>query len=239
MSHISTPAMSLSADEIPMPLFGSDGNDGSRDFGVNFADELARLFDVDSGFATELGTSSLEGALLGGGRLGTCGTMGQFSPGQGGSNATTGYEGLNPLNPWDVVLTMEGTIVFAGALTRSWGRRAVAEPPSRSPSNPLELLPGTFRLKTRIVLAVKSGCHCGRNPPRSSRSRPSSRKAGSPWEAVPREPAWMLPAPSYRSDSPGESAASSAIPSFNPTAGCRIRRLLSAELPRPTVHVET
>ena len=111
----------LSTKEVPMPLLGSGGNDGSRDFGVNFADELARLFKVDDGFATEVGTSSLDGALFGGGRLGTRGTMGQFSPGQGGSNATTGYEGWNPLNSWDVVLAMEGTIVFAGALTRSWG----------------------------------------------------------------------------------------------------------------------
>ena len=111
----------LSTDETPMPLLGSGGNDGSRDFGVNFADELARLFELDGGSATEVGKSSLDGALFGGGRLGTRGTMGQFSPGQGGSNATTGYEGLNPLNSWDVVLAMEGTIVFAGALTRSWG----------------------------------------------------------------------------------------------------------------------
>ncbi len=113
----------LSAEETPMPLLGSGGNDGSRDFGVNFADELARLFGVDDGFATGFGKSSLDGALLGGGRLGTGTqrTMGQFSPGQGGSNATNGYEGLNPLNPWDVVLAMEGTIAFAGALTRSWG----------------------------------------------------------------------------------------------------------------------
>ena len=111
----------LSTDEIPMPLLGSGGNDGSRDFGVNFADELTRLFEVEDGIATEFGKSSLDGALFGGGRLGTRGTMGQFSPGQGGSNATTGYEGWNPLNPWDVVLAMEGTIAFAGALTRSWG----------------------------------------------------------------------------------------------------------------------
>ncbi len=111
----------LSTDETPMPLLGSGGNDGSRDFGVNFADELTQLFKVDDGSATESGKSSLDAALFGGGRLPSRGTMGQFSPGQGGSNATTGYEGRNPLNPWEVVLAMEGTILFAGALTRSWG----------------------------------------------------------------------------------------------------------------------
>ncbi len=110
----------LSTEETPMPLLGSGGNDGSRELGVNFADALCKLFGVENGFATEFGKSSLDSALLGGGRLDTRGTMGQFSPGQGGSNATNGFDGSNPLNPWDVVLAMEGTIAFAGALTRSW-----------------------------------------------------------------------------------------------------------------------
>ena len=110
----------LSTDAAPMPLLGSGGIDGHRDFGVNFAEALTRLFG-DDGSATDSGSSSLDGALFGGGRTGTPDTMGQFSPGQGGRNATTGYEGSNPLNPWDVVLAMEGTIAFAGALTRSWG----------------------------------------------------------------------------------------------------------------------
>ncbi len=114
----------LSSEETPMPLLGSGGNDGSRDFGVNFADELARLFSLEDGLATEPNKALLESAFLGDGRLDTRGTMGQFSPGQGGSNATTGYEGSNPLNPWDIVLAMEGTITFAGAMTRSWGTEA-------------------------------------------------------------------------------------------------------------------
>ena len=113
----------LSSEETPMPLLGSGGNDGSRELGVNFADALDQLFSIDDGFATELGSSSLAGALFGGGCLGekTCGTMGLFGPGQGGSNATNGYAGSNPLNQWDIVLAMEGTIAFAGTLTRNWG----------------------------------------------------------------------------------------------------------------------
>ncbi len=112
----------LSTEETPMPLLGSGGIDSRREFGVNFADGLARLFKVDDddGIATVFGKSSLDGALFGGGRLDNRATIGQFRPGQGGRNATTGFEGKNPLNPWDVVLAMEGTIAFAGALTRSW-----------------------------------------------------------------------------------------------------------------------
>ena len=111
----------LSVEETPMPLLGSGGNDGSRDFGVNFAEALTQLFAMDDGSPVDSETSLLDSALFGGGCLRRSGTMGRFSPGQGGSNATTGYEGSNPLNPWDIVLAMEGTIVFAGALTRRWG----------------------------------------------------------------------------------------------------------------------
>ena len=112
----------LSTDEAPAPLLGSGGNDGSRDFGVNFAEHLLSLFDLDNGDPAEDARVQLEGALFDlGQRLGASGSMGQFSPGQGGANATTGYEGYGALNRWDVVLAMEGTMVFAGALTRRWG----------------------------------------------------------------------------------------------------------------------
>ncbi len=112
----------LSTDEAPAPLLGSGGNDGSRDFGVNFAEHLLSLFDLENGDATEDARVQLEGALFDlGQRLDASGSMGQFSPGQGGANATTGYEGYGALNRWDVVLAMEGTMVFAGALTRRWG----------------------------------------------------------------------------------------------------------------------
>lgn len=112
----------LSTDEAPAPLLGSGGNDGGRDFGVNFAEHLLNLFDLDHGNPTEGARMQLDGALFGlGQRLGASGSMGQFSPGQGGANATTGYEGYGALNRWDVVLAMEGAMVFAGALTRRWG----------------------------------------------------------------------------------------------------------------------
>ena len=116
----------LAADEAP--LLGSGGNDGSRDFGVNYAECLNELLDFDSGTPRAGAAAHLQGALFASGeRLGTAGSMGQFSPGQGGVNATTGYEGYSPLNAWDVVLAMEGTVVFAGALTRRWGAAGAAQ----------------------------------------------------------------------------------------------------------------
>ena len=113
----------LSTDEAAAPLLGSGGNDGSRDFGVNFAECLSELFEFDQGASRAGADTQLEVALFGvGRRLNATGSMGQFTPGQGGANATTGYECYNPpLNAWDVVLAMEGTMVFAGALTRRWG----------------------------------------------------------------------------------------------------------------------
>ena len=112
----------LSTDEAAAPLLGSGGNDGSRDFGVNFAERLQELFDLDRGVQRDGAEAQLEASLFGVvERLSVTGSMGQFTPGQGGANATTGYEGYSPLNAWDVVLAMEGTMVFAGALTRRWG----------------------------------------------------------------------------------------------------------------------
>ena len=112
----------LAAEEAAAPLLGSGGNDGSRDFGVNFTERLRELINFDDGTPTERASAELDSAMFDvGHRTDLYGSMGQFSPGQGGPNATTGYVGYNPLNPWDVVLAMEGTLTFAGALTRRWG----------------------------------------------------------------------------------------------------------------------
>ena len=112
----------LSADETTAPLLGSGGVDGSRDFGVNFAKKLLDLIDFSDGSPTGRARTELESVLLDVVRRAEeHGSMGQFSPGHGGPNATTGYEGYNPLNAWDVILAMEGTLTFVGALTRRWG----------------------------------------------------------------------------------------------------------------------
>ena len=112
----------LAADDTPAPLLGSGGNDGSRDFGVNFAEELINLFDFGTGEPTDRASREIESSMFGVSRPANGhGSMGQFSPGQGGPNSTTGYGGSNPLNSWDVVLGLEGTLVFGGALTRRWG----------------------------------------------------------------------------------------------------------------------
>ena len=112
----------LSTDDVAAPLLGSGGNDGSRDFGVNFAEHLQALFDFNDGAPTDRSGAELNAVLFGVVRkLDGCGTIGQFSPGQGGPNATAGYEGANPLNSWEVLLILEGAVAFTGAVTKRLG----------------------------------------------------------------------------------------------------------------------
>ena len=107
------------------PLLGTGGLDGSRDFGVRFAAELTEVFDFQTGIPHSQSAANLALSLFGRtARLSAKGSIGQFSPGDTGPNASTGYSGTNPLNPWDVLLTMEGAMVFGGAITRQWGARA-------------------------------------------------------------------------------------------------------------------
>ena len=114
----------LAGNEIPSPLMGLGGSDGSRDFGVNYAQKLGNLFHFDDGVPTDRASKEIDVSLFDAdGRVDERGSMGQYSPGQGGLNATTGYKGQNPQNSWDLVLAMEGAIVFSGTLTRRWGVR--------------------------------------------------------------------------------------------------------------------
>lgn len=109
----------LSKDEHVNPLLGSGGNDGSRDLGVNFAECLRDLFDFATGIPTDQGRGEIEAALFGTNwRLNRRDSIGQFSLGQGGPNATTGYAGSGRINSWDLAFALEGTVAFAGAATR-------------------------------------------------------------------------------------------------------------------------
>ena len=115
-------AFVLTREERPAPLLGSGFNDGSRDFGVNFTEALKSLFDFTNGSPTARARRELPVALFEvSAQLSEQGTIGQFGPGQGGANATTGYSGENALNPWDLVLVLEGALTSSGALSRRFG----------------------------------------------------------------------------------------------------------------------
>lgn len=101
-------------------LLGSGAIDGRLDFARNYQQRLINLIDPKTGTASDLAETRLEGALFGApcASQGT-GKSGQFGPGTaGGPNMTTGPIGDSSVNPWDFVLTIEGTIAFAAAATR-------------------------------------------------------------------------------------------------------------------------
>ncbi|MEO5377335.1 MAG: type I-U CRISPR-associated protein Csx17 [Magnetococcus sp. DMHC-6] len=105
------------------PLFGSGGNDGRLEFTNNFHQRLLMLFDLNSGAALTDGSFFLAHSLLG---LGTSllvdGAVGQYLPGAiGGVNASTGFSGDTLGNPWDFLLMLEGSLLFASVITRKLG----------------------------------------------------------------------------------------------------------------------
>jgi CRISPR-associated protein Csx17 len=104
------------------PLLGSGGLDGSRDFGVNFGTALTELFDIQSGHPREKTAALIRGSLGFAQVSGLkTGNLGQFEPGGGGENTTTGFAGDQPFNPADFVFLLEGTMLFSGAVTRRLG----------------------------------------------------------------------------------------------------------------------
>jgi CRISPR-associated protein Csx17 len=109
------------------PLLISGGNDG-RQFSNNF---MQRLCDVLPELAdqpqvqAEQSRQWLRAALFG--RFESTElrevAVGFFDPGAaGGANATAGFDGNSLVNPWDYVLTIEGSLLFAAAAARRLGR---------------------------------------------------------------------------------------------------------------------
>src|SRR5262249_11246787 len=107
------------------PLLGTGGNDGRLDFTNNFMQRLAEIIPFTAG--AEPGAISkrwLAAALFADAlvELGKS-AIGQFNPGGvGGANGTQGkFEADSRVNPWDFVLMIEGTLLFAGSLARRLG----------------------------------------------------------------------------------------------------------------------
>ncbi len=119
-------AIAAEGDSKASPLLIAGGLDGSRDFGVRFAAALENTFSLETGEPFQDGERLLQAALFDTPvRLNDMGSIGMFNQGPVGPNSTVGYRVMDsPINYWDVVLMMEGTIVFGGALTRRWGSKS-------------------------------------------------------------------------------------------------------------------
>lgn len=103
------------------PLLGTGGNDGRLEFTNNFMQRLVNIIDPLTGSPTAQSAAWLHASLFGSRVEGLLADkpIGQFLPGSaGGANASAGFDGYSLVNPWDFVLLLEGTIVFAGTITR-------------------------------------------------------------------------------------------------------------------------
>ena len=109
----------IASHSAPMPLLGNGGVDGSRDFGMNFGEALATLFDFVTGKpkhgVPKLVHASLYGYAIPGLEAGN---VGQYEPGAVGENMSSGFSGESPFNPFDQILLLEGAMLFSGGATR-------------------------------------------------------------------------------------------------------------------------
>lgn len=99
-------------------LYGTGGNEGSADITNNFWELIEETIGVR---AAKSGTRELlAAALFATPRVGgTSKTAGQLFPlAAGSANCGQTFEGSSSTNPWDVILMMEGAVLFAGAVTK-------------------------------------------------------------------------------------------------------------------------
>src|SRR5579875_1535170 len=111
------------------PLLGTGGNDGRLDFTNNFMQRLADVLPfADSERPSARSKLWLEAALWADQLVSLSeSAIGQFDPGGiGGVNGIQGkFEASSRVNPWDFVLMIEGTLLFAGAVARRLGANTV------------------------------------------------------------------------------------------------------------------
>lgn len=105
------------------PLLGTGGNEGSGSYVSTFAQAVVSLI------ARGQSAGGVETALFGAfdTQLGGL-AVGHFDPGAlGGPNGTQGVSGGGGANPWDYLLGIEGSLLFAGAAARRYGADAVGK----------------------------------------------------------------------------------------------------------------
>jgi len=102
------------------PLLGTGGNEGSGSYMSGFAQQVVSVV------VQREWDHAVRPALFGllECRLGSSQTPGHFSPeAAGGANAASSSEGSVTTNPWDYLLLLEGTLLFAAASVRRMEQR--------------------------------------------------------------------------------------------------------------------
>jgi CRISPR-associated protein Csx17 len=107
------------------PLLGTGGNDGRLDFTNNFMQRVAEALSLTGSSIKEDETQlMLQSSLFADSLVELAkSAIGQFNPGGiGGPNGIQGkFEADSRVNPWDYILMIEGTMLFAGAVSRRMG----------------------------------------------------------------------------------------------------------------------
>jgi CRISPR-associated protein Csx17 len=110
-------------------LLGSGGNEGNGDFSSNFMQRLREALLDETPESVLRSRNWLHLALFGGGspQLRKAALAGQYFPGSaGGVNSTAGFKGTSSINPWDYILLIEGSLLFASGAARKLGDSADA-----------------------------------------------------------------------------------------------------------------
>ena len=108
------------------PLLGTGGNLGRLDLSSNFVQRLADVLCLRSGRGAATRENSrrwVEASLFGRGDVPRMkAPVGQFDPGgAGGVNSSPSGRAEGLVNPWDFVLLIEGSLLFASAAARRLG----------------------------------------------------------------------------------------------------------------------
>ncbi|HEY8056168.1 MAG TPA: type I-U CRISPR-associated protein Csx17 [Terriglobales bacterium] len=99
------------------PLLGTGGNDGRLDFSNNFMRRLQSALSEAAGTQLRASLFAISSPDM------EKGAVGQFAPGSaGGPNNGVGFDAASWINPWDYVLCLEGTMLFAAAAARRYGQ---------------------------------------------------------------------------------------------------------------------
>ncbi|MYC26371.1 MAG: type I-U CRISPR-associated protein Csx17 [Gammaproteobacteria bacterium] len=97
------------------PVLGSGGNDGNFDIAENFLKKIHKVLDQEEEIAKKWIESAMYGEIV---PLLKGTTIGHNPEGVGGPNSGEGFKGLPLSNPWDYILAIEGTMLFAGSVSK-------------------------------------------------------------------------------------------------------------------------
>lgn len=119
------PPYILDSDLAYSPILVAGGSEGRTEFAKLFQQALLKIIPTESRETVPDHTEEwLRESLYDAPANLEKGFMGQFAPAsRGGANAGEGYHGSGIMNPWDIVLMIEGCLLLTGASSRKYGSK--------------------------------------------------------------------------------------------------------------------